>query len=399
MKKVIVSLVVCLCGVSFAFAEEQVTFNEVFDAEVPSVIEIAEPIPGQSYFDQRFDALERSTAEIKGDTTQIVSILGNVFEGTVPSGGTLTKLCNDMGWNLVVLMGHNNISNPNVVAAGESFSYPQTHEEFQEALAKGKPLYDAWLKNQSTTFRVNRMKVDTAEIDELNVRVASFKEKLEIKNMEIDQLQVRLAEITEKLSVKKAEIEELNVKVANLEEVNIDELKVKDAQIENLRIENLRVKNALIDKLRIKQLEIDNLQELLALAEKRCQELEARPPKVVTETKTVYKTVGGQEVYSASCDEVPFPVSGFWSALRDGEYVEFKYRPEKSDQFKAVRVLKEDGWVKPSCRRFWTQTQISSLDAKSLLDNGEKLHPALNWELPEGDGGENLTYMVMSIIK
>ena len=245
------------------------------------LVNIPEPIPGQSYFDQRFDNLERQTAEIKGDTSQIVSILGNVFEGTVPSGGTLTGLCNRQGWNLVVLMGHNNITNPNVVEAGQKFTYPQNHEEFQQALAKGKPLYDNWLKNQSTTFRVNRIKVDTVEIDELNVRVASFKEELEIKNMKIDQLQIRLAEITEKLSVKKAEIEELNVRVANFQEVNIDNLKVKDAQIENLRIENLRIKNALIDKLRIKQLEIDNLHELLSLAENRCRELEARPPKIV----------------------------------------------------------------------------------------------------------------------
>jgi hypothetical protein len=340
-------------------------------AGYPRAVQISEPIPGQSYFDQRFDALERSTAEIKGDTSQIVSILGNVFEGTVPSGGTLTSLCNKMGWNLVVLMGHNGISDPNVVAAGQKFTYPQTHEEFQSALAKGKPLYDNWLKNQSTAFRVNRIKADTVDIDELNVRVATFKEKLVIKNMEIDKLQIRLAEITEKLSV-------------------------KEAEIETLRIENTHLGNVYADKVHIKQLEIDNLRELLTLAENRCRELEARPPKVVTETKTVYKTVSGQEVYSASCDEVPFPASGFWSALGDGEYVEFKYRPEKSQQFKAVRVLKEDGWVKPSCRRFWTQSQISSAEAMSLLDSGEELCPALSWELP-GDGGKHKTYMVMAI--
>lgn len=386
MKKIIsFFLVICFVFANLAIASESIS------------IEIPEPIPGQSYFDKKFDEMMFSLGELKANDYEIKSILGKVFEGTVPKGGTVLELCKETGWELIPLMGHNNIVDPNVVAAGTTFTYPQTQEELEQALKRGRVLYAAWLKNQPTTFRVNRMKVDTVEIDKLNVRVASFKEKLEIKNMEIDQLQVRLAEITEKLSVKKAEIEELNVKVANLEEVNIDELKVKDAQIENLRIENLRVKNALIDKLRIKQLEIDNLQELLALAEKRCQELEARPPKVVTETKTVYKTVGGQEVYSASCDEVPFPVSGFWSALRDGEYVEFKYRPEKSDQFKAVRVLKEDGWVKPSCRRFWTQTQISSLDAKSLLDSGEELCPALSWELPGGDGGKHKTYMIMAI--
>jgi hypothetical protein len=350
-------------------------------AGYPRAVQISEPIPGQSYFDQRFDALERSTAEIKGDTSQIVSILGNVFEGTVPSGGTLTGLCNKMGWNLVVLMGHNGISDPNVVAAGQSFTYPQNHQEFQAALAKGKPVYDAWLKNQNTTFRVNRIKADTVDIDELNVRVATFREKLAIKDMEIDKLRIRLAEITEKLSVKEADIEIL---------------RIKNAEIENLKVKNASLENVYIDKLRIRQLEIDNLRELLTLAENRCRELESRPPKVVTQTKTVYKTVGGQEVYSASCDERPFPVSGFWSALRDGEYVEFKYRPEKPDQFKAVRVLKEDGWVKPSCQRFWAQYQIFSIEAMSLLDAHEELCPALSWELP-GDGGKHKTYMVMAI--
>ena len=268
-------------------------------AGYPRAVQISEPIPGQSYFDQRFDALERSTAEIKGDTSQIVSILGNVFEGTVPSGGTLTSLCNKMGWNLVVLMGHNGISDPNVVAAGQKFTYPQTHEEFQSALAKGKPLYDNWLKNQSTTFRVNRIKADTVDIDELNVRVATFKEKLAIKDMEIDKLRIRLAEITEKLSVKEAEIETL---------------RVKNAEIENLRIKNANLENVYIDKLRIRQLEIDNLRELLTLAENRCRELEARPPKIVE--RAVPVTPGSiQFRQDSGCGEPYSPKSWEWQFI------------------------------------------------------------------------------------
>jgi hypothetical protein len=217
--------------------------------------------PDQVYFDGQFSKLQQSVAEVKGDTTQIVSILGNVFEGTVPRGGNLITLCNQHGWNLIVLMGHNGIDNPDAVAAEAKFQYPKTAEEFQVALKKGKPLYDGWLAKQKTTFRVNRIKVDTAEIDTLNIRVANIKEKLAIKDMEIDKLKIREVEITEHLRIKQAEIEDL---------------RIKNAEIQSLKIENLEVKNALFHKLRVKELEIVNLKELLAQAQVRCQELKAR---------------------------------------------------------------------------------------------------------------------------
>jgi len=124
----------------------------------------SDEVNDRTYFDQQFNALQKSVAEVKGDTTQIVEILGNVFEGTVPAGGTITNLCNANGWNIIVLMGHNNIQNPDVVGAGRTFTYPKTAKEFQIALKVGKPLYNAWLKKQSKTFRVNRIKVDTVEI-------------------------------------------------------------------------------------------------------------------------------------------------------------------------------------------------------------------------------------------
>lgn len=241
-------------------------------------------MPGKDYFDERFNGLERSVVEVKGDTSQIVSILGNVFEGTVPKGGNITRLCNEKGWNMIVLMGHNGIANPNKVAAGACFTYPQTAEEFQLALKKGKPLYDAWLKTQSTTFRVNRIKVDTAEIDQLNVRVANFKEKLAIKDMEVDQLKVRIVEITEQLNIKQANIDQLNVGQANFKQVNIDQL-------------------------RIKQLEIDNLADLLRQAQVRCRKLEAQPPKTVVKRVPVPVTPMHNFVSDNDCGEPYFPKS------------------------------------------------------------------------------------------
>ncbi len=266
-------------------------------------------VPGKVYFDEQFNSLQQSVAEVKGDTSQTLAIIGNIFEGTVPKGGNITRLCNENGWNMIVLMGHNGITDPNKVVAGACFTYPQTAEEFQLALKKGKPLYDVWLKNQSTTFRVNQMKVDSADIDRLNVRVANFKEKLAIKDMEIDQLKIRTAEITEELRIKKAEVGELNVKVANFDQVNINRLRVKDAKIESLEIEKLRIKDALIDKLRIKQLEIDNLADLLKQAQARCRQLEARPPKTVVKRVPVPVTVTHSFISDNDCGEPYYPNS------------------------------------------------------------------------------------------
>ncbi len=316
--------------------------------------------PGQAYFDQQFDRLQGSVAEVKGDTTQIVSILGNVFEGTVPKGGTLINLCNQHGWNLIVLMGHNGIENPDVVAAGECFEYPQTTEEFQAALRKGKPFYDAWLAKQSTTFRVNRVKVDTAEIDELNIRVANIKEKLAIKDMEVDQLKIRLAEITERLRVKKAEIEELNVKMAKFDQMNIDQLQIRDAKIENLEIEKMRIKDALIDKLRIKQLKIDNLEELLVQAQARCQELEARSPVVVEKPVPVAPGVASFR-QDNDCGEPYFPSSWEWqfieAAQKEGIVPVFWYinrQPEDVGGWLKVKIDYYDRDTK-MCYTVWCQ--------------------------------------------
>lgn len=275
-------------------------------------------VPGKAYFDRQFGLLQGQVAEVKGDTTQIVSILGNVFEGTVPKGGTLTGLCNQNGWNLIVLMGHNKIVDPNKVAAGTCFTYPKTAEEFQLALKKGKPLYDSWLAKQKTTFRVNRVKVDTAEIDTLNIRVANIKEKLAIKDMEVDQLKVRLAEITERLRIKKAEVDELNVKVANFDRMNIDQLRIKDAKIQNLEIEKMRIKDALIDKLRIKNLQIDKLKDLLRQAQLRCQQLEAWPPKIV---ELVVPVTPGlvQFRQDSNCGDPWWPKSWEWPLIEESQ--------------------------------------------------------------------------------
>lgn len=356
-------------------------------------------IPEQDYFDQKFSALERSASEIKGDTTQIVSILGNVLEGTVPAGGNLTRLCNEKGWNLIVLMGHNGISNPNVVVAGSCFGYPKTAEEFQQALAKGKPLYDAWLKNQSTTFRVNRIKVDTVEIDELNVRVATFKEKLEIKDMQIDKLQIRLVEITEKLSVKKVEIDELEVKVANFEEVNIDNLNIKDAEIENLRIENLRVKNALIDNLRIKQLAIDNLNTLLATAQKCISVYESRP--IVIQYAPGVCTSG-------VCDERSFtgnvPMIVLKHCSNGADAIEVQERCNKEQRFKGKRVrIKKSGIANPmawlrdkSCIRTYSKNPLTQADLQALLLPEEILIKIEEYQ--DGVEGKHKTIAVYAIL-
>lgn len=284
----------------------------------------------QKYFDQQFTNLQKSVAEVKGDTTQIVSILGNVFEGTVPKGGNLVSLCNQNGWNLIVLMGHNGIEDPNVVSAGAKFEYPKTTEEFQSALKKGKPLYDAWLSKQKTTFRVYRIKVDTAEIDTLNIRVANITEKLTIKNMEVDQLKIRLAEITEKLRIK------------------------------NLEIESLKIENAEIGKLRIRQLEVDNLKDLLAQAQRRIKDLEMRPPKVVE--RAVPVTPGKVSFRQDNdCGKPYTPQSWEWDLIKksqaEGKLPVFWYLNQQPDGTLKVKVDyfdQETGF----CFTVWCQRKL-----------------------------------------
>ena len=354
--------------------------------------------PEKDYFDKQFIQLNKLVAEVKGDTTQIVSILGNVFEGTVPKGGNLIKLCNENGWSLVVLMGHNEIINPNIVAVGTCFSYPQTIEEFKQALSKGKPLYDAWLKKQQTTFRVNQIKADTVEIDELNIRIATFKEELMIKDMQIDQLRIRLAEITEKLSVKKAEIGELNVKVANLDQVNIGKLNVKDAEIKNLRIQNLEIKNAFIEKMRINNLEVQRLQCLLDTANECIKKFDAKP--IVISYNSIV-------CISNSCDERSYTGNVGKAVLKrcpnGADAIEVLKRYNKKERFKAKRVRIEINgqanplaWSDGVCIRTYSEDLLTQAELQGLLHENETLVKIEEYQ--DGIGGNHNTIAVYLIL-
>lgn len=352
---------------------------------IPAVIAGA---PDKEYFDERFKELERASAEIKGDTSQIVSILGNVFEGTVPSGGTLTGLCNQYGWNLIVLMGHNNVANPNVVNVGAKFTYPRTADEFQQALAKGKPLYDAWLKEQKTTFRVNRIKVDTADIDTLNIRVATFKEKLSIKEMEIDQLKIREAEITERLKIKE------------------------------LEIEKLRVENAEIDNLRIHKLEVDNLKELLREAgvcisnlESRLQSERSRADRLASQPAPLVYVNDPMDACSScsDCDERPFSGNVSEAVLRmfpaGADALELQERPNSKLRFKAKRLrVGVNGVAVPmvwlgdgSCMRTYSEFNLTQDQLQGLVAPDENLIRIDDYK--DGDGGQHKTIAVYAIVK
>ncbi|MEA3322863.1 MAG: hypothetical protein U9Q12_01450 [Patescibacteria group bacterium] len=321
--------------------------------------------PGQEYFDQQFNKLQGAVAEVKGDTSQIVDILGNVFEGTVPSGGTLTGLCNKNGWNLIVLMGHNGIVNPNNVAADATFQYPSTAEEFQTALKRGRPLYQAWLKEQSTTFRVNRIKVDTAQIDKLNIRVAHITEELKIRNMKIDELKIRLAEVTEELRIKQLNINQLNVDQANFKQVNIDQL-------------------------HIKQLEIDNLKHLCNQMRRRCAMLEARPPKVVHKEVVVYRDALGTAVGQGSCKDIPWPAVSSWADFPEGAIgTETQLRPEINGyKFKLVTRHGNDIYATKCFKdtRLWTLSELGQKWGRSFVP----------WKTfgNTGDGGQFATLVI-----
>lgn len=336
----------------------------------PSSAPEATGTPGKAYFDEQFGGLQRSVselrkavAEVKGDTSQTVSILGNVFEWTVPKGGTVSDfLAKIENGNLPTFMGANDISDPNKVAAGAHFVYPRTVEELEEAMRKGKPLYDAWLKKQPRNLRFDQVKVETMNIERLNIKVANIKEKLVIKNMEVDQLKVRLAEITERLRVKKVEVDELNVKVANFDKMNIDQLRIKDAKIKNLEIEKLRIKDALIDQLRIANLQIGNLKDLLAQAQLRCRQLENRPPKVVE--RAVPVTPGPVQFRQDNdCGEPYFPKSWEWqfieTVLKDGKVPVFWYLNQQPDGSLKVKVDYYDAESK-KCYTVWCQRYLPS---------------------------------------
>ncbi len=188
--------------------------------------------------------------------------------------------------------------------------------------------------------------------------------------MEVDQLKIRLAEITEKLRVKKAEVEELNVRLANFDQMNINQLRVKDAKIKNLKIEKMRIKDALVDKLRIKNLQIDNLKDLLAQAQARCQELEARPPRVVE--KPVPVTPGpAQFRQDHNCGEPYFPSSWEWQFIeksqKEGIVPVFWYlnrQPEDIGGWLKVKVDYYDRDTK-MCYTVWCQRYMPS--AQSAL--------------------------------
>jgi len=265
---------------------------------------------------------------------------------------------------LIVLMGHNGISNPNIVSAGACFNYPQTAEEFQVALKKGKPLHDAWLKNQKIIFRVNRIKVDTAEIDELNIRVANIKERLVIKDMQIDRLKVRLVEISENLKIRKAEIQNLKT-----------------------------------EKLRIKQLEIDNLKTLLAIAQKHISIYESRP---------VILTYNPGVCISKSCDEKSFignvPDAVLARCPNGADAVEVHERHGKKEPFKAkrIRVVAKNkianptAWLKDgSCMRVYSKNPLKQSELQALLSPGETLIKIK--EYLDG-GGKHKTIAVYLII-
>ena len=359
--------------------------------------------PDKGYFDEQFEKLQKNTAEIKGDTSQIKMILGTVFEGTVPHGGTLTSMCNKNGWNMVVLIGHNNIADPNNVPVGTVLVYPKTGEEFQAALKQGKPLYEAWLKKQKTTFRVNQIKADSADIDQINIRTVRIKEELTVKNMTIDKLKIREAEITETLRIKNAEIENLRVK-----NVDIDHLRIRLAEIDELRIREMTVKNMLIEKLRIADLKI---------GEQQCEinKLRSRPEKVV------YKDINGAgyappssmrlQQSGDSCDERAFsgmvPDSALKASGGQGiDVLELHRRSGKSPEFKVKRlhvdvsgVAHPAVWENGSCMRKYSDKPITEADMRTLLSTNESLRPTDASDIGTQNYGQHLTegvYMIYS---
>lgn len=351
--------------------------------------------PDKVYFDEQFNRLQQNTAEIKGDTEEIKSVLGTVFEGTVPKGGTLTSICNQNGWNMVVLIGHNNISDPNNVAVGTALSYPKNGEEFQAALKRGKPLYDAWLKKQKIAFKVNQIKTDTVDIDKLNIRTAEVSEMLRIKDMTIDKLKVREAEVSEILRIKNAEIEQLRIKNASIEH-----LKVRLAEIDDLRIKELTIKNALIEKLRIADLTIGKQQ-------KEIEALNSRPPK------TVYKDINGAGYAPPSsmrlsesgdaCDEREFSgmVTDAALAASGGQPVdilELHRRTSKSPEFKVKRLHVDASgvahpavWTDGRCMRKYSDRPLTEADMRTLLSTGESLRPTDVSDIGSSSYGMHLT--------
>jgi hypothetical protein len=377
MRKIVVifSVVFFLFSVSFSSAES----------------------PGQEYFDTQFQKLQNSVADVKGDTTQIISILGNVFEGTVPSGGTLTGLCNKNGWSLIVLMGHNNIANPDEVAAGTKYLYPTTIEQFQVALDKGRLLYEAWLKTRKVKFKVDRIEADTVEINKLNAKVINVTEELAVKNMTVDKLRIREAEITEKLRIANAEIENLRVKNAE-----IDHLKIRLVEIEELRIRELAIKNALIERLEIAQLTIGEQR-------KRITSLAAKSGIYLNDGSKVCTLSTG----CTSCDEDPFVgrvpnavlamyPNGAWAV----EVHDRGVNCNSNSRYKAkLGYVGIDGVFVPATRadgkcirQYSSRPLTDDLIAKLFVRSGEQLVRVMHKSAPfEDHGGQYKTTAVYVI--
>ncbi|MDA3815128.1 MAG: hypothetical protein PF549_02060 [Patescibacteria group bacterium] len=94
--------------------------------------------------------------------------------------------------------------------------------------------------------------------------------------------------------------------------------------------------------------------------------------------------------------EQSFDASGFWSLLEDGTYIEFKFRPNKDLQYKATRVVKDGGMVYPQ-KRQWSAQKYERTPG-SFLSNAETTQIVKKWELPGGDGGSHITYLILEVV-
>ncbi|MFO7806978.1 MAG: hypothetical protein R6V40_00970, partial [Candidatus Moraniibacteriota bacterium] len=345
----------------------------------------------EQHFDKTMDEVKMQLGSIQGDTQNIVDVLGVVVEGSLPEGEGLISYCNAQGWNPWVIAGYNDLCPEQLdeLPAGTKLEHPQTPKEMQEALKRGRQIRKQYYASRKQKLNVDEVTADTVSANRLKTKLAQV-DKLEAQVANVEESNVELQRVNTQL------VNELHAKKAEIEHLETKMLKADKAEIEHLEAELVTTKKLVADLVEAKEILTEELYARKAYIGQLEQKL-AKKPKTITKTKTVYKTVEGEKVCSSSCDEKPFRVSGFWSTLSNGEYVEFKYRPDKTQQFKAVRVLKEGNWVRPSCERFWARDKISGPDASSLLKKGESLEPARAWELPEGEGGPHRTYMVLEV--
>jgi hypothetical protein len=336
---------------------------------------------------QKLEKLQMQVGSVQGDTQHIADLLGVITEGTLPKGEGLLSYSDSVGWDAWAIAGYNNLCPDQLdkLPAGMKLEHPQTLAQMQAALKNGRQIRKQYYASKNQNVRVNKVTADTVSANRLKTKLAQV-DKLETKVADIKESNVELQRVNTQL------VNELHAKKAEIEHLETKMLKADKAEIDHLETQLVKTKKLVADLVEAKEIVTKELYAQKAYIGQLEQKL-AKKPK----TRTVYKTVGGKEVCSVDCDEVPFRTSGFWSALPDGEYVEFKYRPNKTQQFKAVRVLKEGSWVRPSCQRFWARDKISGSDASSLLKEGERLEPARAWELPEGEGGRHKTYMVLEV--